>query len=236
MATVDQAINPFINSMQWNPTQAGATAPSESAGNTSLGQEEFLELMTAQLENQDPFKPMENADFIGQMAQFGTVSGIGDLQTEFAAFTNTMKSQMLVEASNIVGKSVLTKDDIMALPAEGEANGLVKLASNVDNVTINIENEAGELVRSIRMGGQSAGDMDFTWDGNNDEGIRLPEGNYKLNVTASARGETQGLSAYVYGEVESVSMGGDQTEMVLHVSGVGAKSMDDVVEIAKVGN
>lgn len=230
---MNQTVNPFINSLQWNPTQADAAPPASENPNNSLGQEEFLELMTAQLQNQDPFSPMENADFIGQMAQFGTVSGIGDLQAEFAAFTNTMKSQMLVDASNIVGKSVLTQGDAIDLPAEGDARGMLKLVSDVDSVTINIENESGTLVRTIRLSDQDAGDVEFSWDGLNDDGVRVPEGTYTLNVTGSLRGETQGLSPYVYGEVESVSLGGDQSEMVLHVSGVGAKTMDDVVEIAK---
>ena len=233
MSSIDRVENPFINSLQWNPTQSTTAAPTSEVGNQSLGQEEFLELMTAQLENQDPFSPMDNADFIGQMAQFGTVSGIGDLNAAFDSFATTMQSQMLVDASNIVGKSVLTEGDTLALNAEGEARGVVKLDTNVDSLTINIENEAGSLVRTIRMSAQPEGDLAFTWDGLNDEGERLAEGNYTLSVTGSVRGETQGFTPYVYGEVESVSIGRSQSEMVLHVSGVGAKSMDDVVEIAK---
>ncbi len=236
MSTVDQITNPYLQSMQWQQTAASSTQASEAAGNQALGQEEFLELMTAQLENQDPFKPMENADFIGQMAQFGTVSGIGDLKDSFASFSDTMKSQMLVEASNIVGKSVLTQGDTLAFTPGSDAQAMVKLASNIDSLVVNVQSETGALVRTMRMGAQSEGDVNITWNGENDDGEAMPAGNYTLTVTGTLRGETQGLSPYVYGEVESVSMGNSNTDMVLNVAGVGSKSMEDVVEIAKVGS
>ncbi len=236
MSSIDQISNPFLQSMMWNPTGTTDVEVSENLGNQELGQEAFLELMTAQLENQDPFSPMENADFIGQMAQFGTVSGIGDLKTEFSSFTNTMKSQMLVEASNVVGKSVLTQDNVMALEPGSEPEALVKLASNVDNLVVNIQSQTGALVRTLQLGPQTSGDTTITWDGKDNDGADMPAGNYTLAVTASLRGETQGLTPYVYGEVKSVSMGSSNSDMVLNVAGVGGKTMDDVIEIAKVGN
>lgn len=235
MSNTIESVNPFINSLQWNPSDSETAVDSLSSelGNQSLGQSEFLELMTAQLMNQDPFAPMDNADFIGQMAQFGTVSGIGDLRDEFANLSSAMTSQMLVDASNIVGKSVLTESSSFMLQTEGELSGVLKFDTNVDSVTINIEDESGGLVRTIQYGAQAAGDMPFSWDGMNDEGDRMPKGLYKLSANASVQGEALGFSPYVYAEVDSVSVGQNQSSMVLHVEGVGEKTLDEVHEIAR---
>ena len=93
--------------------QLGLTAPAagENKANDELGQAEFLELMTAQLKYQDPLKPMENGDFLGQMAQFGTVSGINDLNATINTMSASFQSNQALQASTLVGRRVLVAAD-----------------------------------------------------------------------------------------------------------------------------
>ena len=91
---------------------------------TSLGQEDFLKLMTTQMTHQDPNNPMQNGEFLSQMAQFGTVSGIQDLQKSFADFANSINSDQALQASSLVGRYVSVPTSTGILPAGGEIKGL----------------------------------------------------------------------------------------------------------------
>jgi hypothetical protein len=100
--------------------QAGlARAPTADArANDKLGQEQFLKLMITQLNNQDPFKPLESGEFLGQLAQFGTVSGIQDLQQSFQGLAGSMQSNQALQAAGLVGRSVYVPAQEAWLPPE----------------------------------------------------------------------------------------------------------------------
>ena len=84
-------------------------APPKDGDEGELGQEEFLRLMITQLENQDPFKPLESGEFLGQLAQFGTVSGLAELQTSFEGLASSLVSNQALQAAGLIGQSVLAE-------------------------------------------------------------------------------------------------------------------------------
>ena len=88
----------------------------------SLGQDEFLELMMTQLQNQDPLNPAESGEFLSQIAQFGTVNGITELQQSFSTLASSLQSNQALQASTMVGRSVLVENNILQLGATGESN------------------------------------------------------------------------------------------------------------------
>ena len=90
--------------------------PPQQRSNDELGQEDFLTLMISQFRNQDPFEPMDNGDFLGQLAQFGTVSGIENLNSAFAGLAGSIQSEQALQAANLVGRDVLAATDIGPLP------------------------------------------------------------------------------------------------------------------------
>jgi len=102
-----------------------------------LGQEEFLELMIAQLQNQDPFEPMENGNFLAQMAQFGTVSGIQELQQSFESLSSSLVSNQALQAAALVGRQVLAPAGVAILEEGGGLQGAVELPAASPAVSVN---------------------------------------------------------------------------------------------------
>ena len=131
--------------------------PAQSQSQGKLNQEAFLELMIAQFQNQDPFKPMENGDFLGQMAQFGTVSGIEELNQSFSTIAGSLYSDQALQASGLIDRTVLVSSDAGLLPGQGSLSGAVDLATSSGSLAVQVTDANGELVRRMDLGTQPSG-------------------------------------------------------------------------------
>jgi flagellar basal-body rod modification protein FlgD len=180
---------------------------SSSPSNGALQQEAFLELMIAQFRNQDPFKPMENGDFLGQLAQFGTVSGIEDLQSSFASFADSLYSDQALQASGLIGREVLIPASNGVLGGTGGIRGAAELATATSSMLVQITDASGQLVRRIDLGVQEAGLNYFDWDGLNDLGQRMPPGAYQVEVVAGPDGMREQMPVMIEARVDSVTLG-----------------------------
>lgn len=199
--------------------------------NKKLGQEQFLELMTAQIRNQDPFKPLENGEFLSQIAQFSTVTGIQDLQDSFSSFAGSISSNQALQASALVGRSVLVNSDASVLKPAGKIEGAVGLGSSSSEVNVEFFNAAGELVKKLPLGPQRQGIIQFNWDGFADNGSPAPAGIYKIVATAAIDGEAVGLGTLVKDNVESVILGRPGEGTTLNLSSLGPTDFNRVEEI-----
>jgi len=210
----------------------GAEKTTAKADRNMLGQDDFMKLMIAQLTNQDPFKPMENGDFIAQMAQFSSVSGIDSLQKSFENFATSMQTNQALQASTMVGRDVLIQSNIMALDSNGGgASGVVKLEQAAGNVRIGILSRNGELLRNLYLGQQQAGDVAFRWDGRDENGNKLPPGRYSVAALAGDGNATYSIGTYVNAHVDSVLINRQKGSLTLNLKDLGSVSMSDVVEI-----
>ncbi len=199
--------------------------------NDELGQEQFLKLMTTQLTNQDPLKPMDNGDFLGQLAQFGTVSGIQELQQSFATLAGSLQSSQTLQAANMLGHEVVVPGNLGSL-TEGETlTGVVEVPQSVPEVVINIADPGGQLVRRLELGPQAAGPLRFNWDGVMDNGEYAGPGLYEVSAEAVIGGENQALESLMSAEVESVSIGRNGEGLTVHLSGIGPVPFSDIREI-----
>lgn len=196
-----------------------------------LGQEDFLRLMSAQLQNQDPMKPMENGDFLSQIAQFGTVNGIEGLQKSFESLSGSLYSNQALQASALVGREVLVPGKIGLLKATGNLAGVVELPASANAVTLQIKDQAGQLVRSVDLGAQKAGTISFAWDGTNDKGDMAVPGLYSIEATTSVNGKQQALVTAQYAGVESVSVGKGKEGLTLNLAGLGSMEFTKIQEI-----
>ena len=213
--------------------QLGLSRPanSETKANDELGQAEFLELMTAQLRYQDPLKPMENGDFLGQMAQFGTVSGINDLNSTFNTMSSSFQSNQALQASTLVGRRVLVPSQ-SAILRDGESlPGSVELEQPASRVVITVKNGAGQLVHRQELGVQPAGLLDFEWNGLDAGGNRLPGGQYQLAAEVYRGTEVEAGKTFTVVDVESVTLGAGGQDLTLSVSGLGDIDMSQVRKI-----
>lgn len=203
----------------------------ESKDPSKLGQNEFLKLMTTQLSNQDPFQPMENGEFMGQIAQFGTVNGVNELLTSFQDLASNLQSSQALQASNLIGRQVLVNHNQGYLPAEGNLLGAVELSSSSDDVAVNVFDASGELLGREELGAQPAGLLQFSWDGTTLSGQRAPSGRYRIEVEANYGGNTEALTPQVVDQVRSLTLGGAGQQMQVELQNLGTVSFNQVNQI-----
>lgn len=205
--------------------------PPEQNPRDELGQADFLKLMITQFRNQDPFKPMDNGAFLGQLAQFSTVSGIDTLNKSFATLSDTMQDEQTLQAANLIGHSVLAISDSAYLPEGGLVNGAVELFSTAQNVQVDITNAAGELVRQFNLGEQQAGIARFTWDGLDASGELVTSGHYQITARVIRGAIVESTTTLIEADIESVTLGQFGSGMMLNILGGEALSLRQVYQI-----
>jgi len=174
-----------------------------------LGKTQFLELMIAQMNHQDPLDPAKNEEFIAQLAQFSTVEGIENLNDSFAGLAASLKSTMATEAASLVGRHVVVPTGSATLPSGGGISGSIEVPRASSGVTVEITNAAGELMNRLDLGPQPSGRMRFGWDGTTASGATAPEGVYKVKAFTTVDGERAELTVNMPDQVVSVSLGAD---------------------------
>jgi flagellar basal-body rod modification protein FlgD len=211
-----------------NGTGAAGSA-SQSSGirkKDQLGQAEFLELMIAQLKNQDPFKAMDPSQFLGQLAQFGTVSGIQEMQGAFTALSDAMRSSQVLDGATMVGRDVLVASEDATLQAEGSVRGAFDVPPGASSLTLNVRDANGTLVRRMTLP-TTSGLQEFSWDGIADNGVRAPTGQYTFEAIASGGGKSLSLEMLLASRVTSVTID-SASGLTLNTSDLGSRSLGDV--------
>ncbi len=209
-------------------TGSGASTQEER---NKLGQEDFLKLMTTQLTNQDPFKPLESGDFLGQIAQFSTVSGIQDLQASFAEISSALISNQMLDASTLVGREVLVPSNVAWYTPGAAVTGNVVVPSSVSDLTVSVYDLSGQLVRRIGLGTQTAGNVGFSWDGTADDGRPLTAGLYVVRADAIGSSGAEALETWTEARVASVTLGAPGEGLVVNLEGLGAIGFEEIKEI-----
>jgi len=211
------------------------TPKSDTAGTpkkTSLGQEQFLKLMTAQMTHQDPSQPMQNGEFITQMAQFGTVSGIQDLQKSFGDFASSINSSQALQATSLVGRHVSVPSSQGNLEVGGNIAGNINLPSSAANVKVTITDAAtGAVVLTKDMGAHAAGKLPFVWDGLNSNEVMVSPGVYKIQATTAIDGKNTALETEVFSRVEGVTMGSGANGIKVDLTGLGSVNFNEIKQI-----
>ena len=191
-----------------------------------LGQAEFLELMIAQLKNQDPFKAMDPSQFLGQLAQFGTVSDIQEMQAAFGTLSDAMRSSQVLDGATMVGREVLVPSDEIALGADGAVHGALDVPTGTTALQVNIRDANGTLVRRMQLP-TTSGLNDFSWDGVADNGTRAPAGEYSIEAVANVAGKSGSLEMLLASRVNSVTIDA-ATGLTLNTNTLGSRALSDV--------
>ncbi|WP_394252504.1 flagellar hook assembly protein FlgD [Vibrio profundi] len=208
--------------------------PDETTGKQDLNQEDFLSLLTKQLAQQDPFKPVSNDQMIAQMASFATVDGIGKMNTQFESLNSSMTSNQALQASSLVGRDVLVPGAAGVKQADAGMAAMVKLPQAMDNLMVRVENEVGQLVRTFEVGAQPAGDTRVEWDGNDENGNPLPAGKYNVKAAGLLDGETAEFPVSTYANVNSVLLGKGDGNVLLNLAGFSSPvRLAEVLEVGK---
>lgn len=212
-------------------TGSAATPTVAAVGSTqTLGQADFLKLLTAQLQNQDPFAPVDNTQMVAQMAQFSQLSGITDINSTLKALSDKLSGTSTADAMSYVGKTVLVPGDTAYGMTSGGLTGSVALGADASSVKVSISDANGNLLKTIDLGKQSQGRVDFDWDGKTATGEDAGTGPFKISAIANDGSKSVTTQTLVWAPVSSVSSPGSGSP-VLNVAGVGAVDLSDVVEI-----
>jgi flagellar basal-body rod modification protein FlgD len=170
----------------------GTQLPSNANGGVqgtgqTLNESDFFQLLTAQLEHQDPLNPMTGDQFAAELAQFSTASGVQNLQTSLSG----------QQAVALVGHNVAVGGNSLLLGQSGSATGAFNLSAPAKNVAVTITDATGKAVSTLNLGAMPAGTQTFSWKGAGSNGATLAPGTYGISVRAAgANGASVSATPY----------------------------------------
>jgi flagellar basal-body rod modification protein FlgD len=200
------------------PSDLTQTSPLAQQSEAVAQRDDFLKLLVAQLEHQDPLQPQDGADFVAQLAQFSSLEQATQTNERLAALADSQAANQRAALTDLVGRSVTASADTLQIdPAAGDMPALgVHLDGAASNVDVVIKDDAGHEVRHIHMGAQAAGDAPLAWDGTGDNGEPLPAGTYHVEVVATdAKGGAVTAGAQLTGRVHSVKFDNGATSFAI---------------------
>lgn len=198
-----------ISEKAGNPHAAFYTASTKSTASTAApesGQDRFLTLLVAQMKNQDPLNPLDNAQVTSQLAQINTVNGIEKLNQTLTKLLDSNQNTQALQAASVVGRDVLVEGNGMVL-AGGSARAGFELADAADQVSVTVSSAGGQVVHRATLANLAAGIHTFEWDGKTDAGAAAAAGNYSFAVSAKQGGSDAKVQALAVSRVDGVSNG-----------------------------
>lgn len=189
-------------------------APSSVATSDAGSADRFLKLLVAQMQNQDPLNPLDNAQVTSQMAQINTVSGIAKLNETVQGLTAQFVQMQALQGAALVGREVVVPGNRLAV-ADGVGQGGYELGSPADAVKVEVLNAGGNVIDTLQLGAAAAGRHRFEWD------AARPgtDTNLTFRVTATQGGTALASTPLVRDRVTAVSTSGDTLMLELAAGG-----------------
>ncbi len=193
-------------SQQLLDTMNGTSSSSSSSSGTSASdlQSTFLQLLVAQLQNQDPTNPMDSSQMTSQLAEINTVSGIQQLNTSLSSLSTQLSAGQNAQAALLIGSTVLAPGSSAAVSSGNAPQLGVTLPAAVSDVKLTITNSAGKVVNTLDLGAQSAGTVPVTWNGKDSSGNTVADGTYTITASATTNGQSATATALVASQVQGV--------------------------------
>ncbi|WP_091999323.1 flagellar hook assembly protein FlgD [Paraburkholderia lycopersici] len=193
-----------------NGTSSGSSSSTSGTSANDL-QTTFLQLLVAQLQNQDPTNPMDSSQMTSQLAEINTVSGIQQLNTSLSSLSTQLSAGQNAQAALLIGSTVLAAGSSAAVSGGSAPQLGVSLPSAVSDVKLTITNSAGQVVNTLDLGAQSAGTVPVTWNGKDSSGNTVADGTYTISATATTNGQSATATALVASQVQGVVQQADGT-------------------------
>ena len=198
-----------------------SATPTQDAAKSTLTtqtvtQDDFLKLLIAQLQNQDPLQPMDNQEFAVQLATFNSLQQLIGINDKLGTLQSSQGAMNQYNAASLIGKEVGTNGNTVSVQSDSPASINYQLAANAAKVVINVQDASGALVRQIQAGAQNVGDRSVLWDGNDAAGKAARPGLYNFEINAfDLNGKQVQASGRVQGIVTGVRL--DGSEPVLEI-------------------
>jgi flagellar basal-body rod modification protein FlgD len=197
---------------------------------SGMGQKDFLTLFTTQLKCQDPLDPVKNEAFVAQLAQFSQLEATTSMDQTLKTFVDSMSGERMMSSTNMIGKTVAVPNAPAVFANDKPVQGLIPLPTGASGLQIQVANDKGQVVATQILGPQTAGDMPLYWDGSDDSGNKVPNGNYYITAAAVVQGKNTNPAVSILSTVTGVNQASDKTIM-LEVAGGKSVKLTDVQRI-----
>jgi flagellar basal-body rod modification protein FlgD len=200
-ATVSQQL---LDTMNGTSASSSSSSASSSGSSASDLQQTFLQLLVTQLQNQDPTNPMDSSQMTSQLAQIDTVSGIQSLNTSLSSLSTQLAAGQNAQAALLIGSSVLAPSSSVTVSGGAATQIGVSLPSAASDVKLTVTNSSGQVVSTVDLGAQQAGNVPVTWTPKDSSGNALPDGTYTLSATATVNGQSSTATTLSAAQVQGV--------------------------------
>jgi len=212
---------------------SGSSSTSSTSGvpaNEMINQAQFLQLISTQMQNQDPLNPTDPTQFLAQIEGLSEVSSLQSLQTSISGLASGLQGAQMLNGTSLLGHSVLAPGNTANLAAGGTVSGAVTAPTGAGSLTVAVTDASGALVDSFNVSPASSGYTDFSWNGSTASGAAAPAGQYTISVNAAVGGSSQAVSPLVYSLVQSVTI--DPSTQTLDLNTVnGTLPLSSVVSV-----
>jgi flagellar basal-body rod modification protein FlgD len=222
MSTSANSIASLLNSTAATAASSGASSTAIPA-NMQINETDFLQLISTQLQNQDPLQPTDPSQFLGQLEGLSEVSSLQSMQTAMAA-------QQATSGANLLGQSVLAPGSTASLATGGNVAGAVYAPPGTTTLMVSIADSSGTPVTSFQVTPAGSGMTTFSWNGTTSSGATAPAGQYTVSVNATVNGASQAVAPMVVTQVQSVTIDPTTQQLDLNTNG-GTVPLSSVVTI-----
>ncbi|APA86286.1 flagellar hook assembly protein FlgD [Paraburkholderia sprentiae WSM5005] len=209
-ATVSQTL---LDTMNGTSSSSSASSSTSSTSGTSPAdlQNTFLQLLVAQMKNQDPTNPMDSSQMTSQLAQISTVQGISQLNTSLSSLSTQLAAGQQSQSALLIGSTVLAPGNSISVSSGKATEFGVTLANSVSDLQVVVKNSAGTIVNTIDLGKQSAGTIPVGWTPTDSAGNTLADGTYTITATGTINGQQATATTLTGATVQSVVQQSDGT-------------------------
>lgn len=214
-------------------TADAKAAAAQAAQSDAMGKDQFLKLFTTQLQNQNPLDPMKDEAFVSQLAQFSQLEATTNMASSLSSLVDALKGDRMMAGSALIGRTVAAPNIPAILSGGNPVNAVIDLPNGADKVNVSIIGPDGKAVRTVQLPQQKVGVVSFTWDGNDDSGQPLPDGNYSMTATATVAGKDGSVTIGPISTVRSVSTSTSSSDPVLEVDGGSSVNLSTVMRVGQ---
>ena len=223
MSTSTSSIASLLNSSGSSAANAASSAIAGVPANMQINESQFLQLISTQLQNQDPLQPTDPSQFLGQLEGLSEVSSLQSMQSAMAA-------NQVTSGASLLNQYVLAPGTVSTLATGGAIAGAVNAPSGATNLTVSISDSKGNAVTSFQVAPASSGMTSFSWNGTTSSGATAAAGNYTVAVNATVNGASQTVPPMVVSQVQSVTIDSSTNQLDLNTTS-GTVPLSSVVTI-----
>ena len=202
--------------------QIASNGKTDAAGLSSM----FLELLVAQISNQNPLNPMDGTEYVSQLAEFSSVESLENLNIQSGEQIKYMQSMQAMEATSLVCQKVDVKADTLSLEQDDTVEGAINLGAKVDSVVLRLYDSKGVLADEMTLDNPAIGTVRFAFP-------EQQAGAYSIQAEVQLNNSKQQVPTYLTNEVERVSVGTGPDDIILQVNGLGNHYLFDINQLSK---